>query len=108
VRHRFCIDFLLPPALELAADATPTVRLRAAALLPALKRAVRLPDDVAALERLNGALAMLQARPQPACHATRRRQCPRSVRSCLSTAPASRNMQRSVYDRMIVESDTTR
>jgi len=84
------------------------VRLRAAALLPALKRAVRLPDDVAALKRLNGALAMLQARPQPACHATRRRQCPRSVRSCLSTAPASRNMQRSVYDRMIVESDTTR
>ena len=57
---RFCTEFLLPAALELAADATPTVRLRAAALLPALKRAVRLPDDVAALERLNSALAALQ------------------------------------------------
>ena len=57
---RFCVEFLLGPALELAEDATPAVRLRAAGLLPALKRAVRLPDDVAALEGLNSALAKLQ------------------------------------------------
>lgn len=54
------MEFLLGPALELAEDVTPAVRLRAAGLLPALKRAVRLPDDVAALEGLNSALAKLQ------------------------------------------------
>lgn len=59
-RPRFCVEFLLGPALELAEDVTPAVRLRAAGLLPALKRAVRLPDDVAALEGLNSALAKLQ------------------------------------------------
>lgn len=57
---RFCVEFLLGPALELAEDVTPTVRLRAAGLLPALKRAVRLPDDLATLEGLNSALAKLQ------------------------------------------------
>ena len=40
------------------------MRLRAAGLLPALKRAVRLPDDVAVLERLNEAVALLQV-PSP-------------------------------------------
>ena len=54
------MEFLLGPALELAEDVTPTVRLRAAGLFPALKRAVWLPDDVAALEGLNSALAKLQ------------------------------------------------
>ncbi|KAK9834292.1 hypothetical protein WJX81_004100 [Elliptochloris bilobata] len=48
---RFCVEFLLVPALELAGDATPTVRLRAAGLLPALKRAADGAVDVAAAAR---------------------------------------------------------
>lgn len=58
--RRFREDFL-SPCLELLADPVALVRLRAVRLLPALKQVIRLPEDVAALERLNHASAQLVA-----------------------------------------------
>ena len=51
--------YLLGPALTLAYDPVPNVRLHLAAALPALKRAVALPGDVSLLERLNSGMSHL-------------------------------------------------
>ncbi|GAQ81030.1 hypothetical protein KFL_000690115 [Klebsormidium nitens] len=46
-------DYFLHAAVDLLQDPVVCVRARACAFLPALKSAIRLPDDVAVLERLN-------------------------------------------------------
>ena len=44
--HKNEKDYLLDVTLELLSDPVPNVRLCAAALLPALKQSIRLPEDV--------------------------------------------------------------
>jgi hypothetical protein len=46
--------------MELMSDRVPSVRLSANLLLPAMKGALFLPDDVELLSRLNAALAAFQ------------------------------------------------
>lgn len=45
--------------LDGTGDAVPNVRMKFASLLPTMKSTVRLPEDVALLERLNSAMASL-------------------------------------------------
>merc|ERR1719454_346297 len=51
--------------LDLAMDHVPNVRLKLVAMLPRLKRALRLPADAAALEKLHHAVVSLQADTAP-------------------------------------------
>ena len=60
--HRFFKAHSLHHAmLSLAADPVPNVRLRLCALLPPLKRTLRLPTDADALQRLHHAVVQLQS-----------------------------------------------
>ncbi|KAL3156729.1 hypothetical protein ABBQ38_001004 [Trebouxia sp. C0009 RCD-2024] len=56
---KFFKSYFLDACLELTADPVPNVRLHLAALLPALKQSIRLPEDVEQLERVNSAMSNL-------------------------------------------------
>lgn len=51
--------------LEGTGDVVPNVRMKFASLLPTMKATVRLPEDVALLERLNSAMASLTSDADP-------------------------------------------
>ncbi|GBG66440.1 hypothetical protein CBR_g61483 [Chara braunii] len=50
---RFFKDFFFDAAVDVVQDAIASVRMRACLLLPKLKAAIKLPEDVFALERIN-------------------------------------------------------
>ncbi|KAG1661126.1 hypothetical protein FOA52_011856 [Chlamydomonas sp. UWO 241] len=54
---RFVKDWLYDLVLELLYDPVPNVRISVSHLLPSLKQAIRLPEDVDLLERLNNAMS---------------------------------------------------
>jgi hypothetical protein len=55
----FFSRYLLPPCLDCCFDPVPTVRAAMPELFVAMKRCIRLPEDVEQLERLNSAVSSL-------------------------------------------------